>query len=71
MDLPKLSVIIDGRKEPIIRRTYFIANTSNMPVAAREASVYTDIAVAEDFRNQGKVVALIADPMLPLSKASQ
>lgn len=56
MDLPKLSVIIDCHKEPIMKRTYFIANTSNMPVAAREASVYTGITVAEYFRDQGKAV---------------
>jgi V-type H+-transporting ATPase subunit A len=61
MDFPKLSVTIDGRKEPIMKRTCLIANTSNMPVAAREASVYTGITVAEYFRDQGKDVAMIAD----------
>ncbi len=61
MDFPKLSVTIDGRKEPIMKRTCLIANTSNMPVAAREASVYTGITVAEYFRDQGKNVAMIAD----------
>ena len=41
MDFPELSITIDGRKEPIMKRTTLIANTSNMPVAAREASIYT------------------------------
>jgi V-type H+-transporting ATPase subunit A len=41
MDFPELSIDIDGRKEPIMKRTALIANTSNMPVAAREASIYT------------------------------
>jgi len=41
MDFPELSIEIDGRKEPIMKRTTLIANTSNMPVAAREASIYT------------------------------
>lgn len=41
MDFPELSIDIDGRKEPIMKRTSLIANTSNMPVAAREASIYT------------------------------
>ena len=42
-----------------------------MPVAAREAAVHIDIAVAKHFRNQDKAVALIAGSMLPLSKASR
>jgi hypothetical protein len=41
MDFPELSIEIEGRKEPIMKRTTLIANTSNMPVAAREASIYT------------------------------
>ena len=61
MEFPKLSVTIDGRKEPIMKRTCLIANTSNMPVAAREASIYTGITIAEYFRDQGKAVAMIAD----------
>lgn len=61
MDFPKLSVTIDGRKEPIMKRTCLIANTSNMPVAAREASIYTGITVAEYFRDQGKATAMMAD----------
>lgn len=46
---------------PIIDRTSLIANTSNMPVAAREASIYTGITIAEYFRDMGYDVALMAD----------
>ncbi|KAJ5222096.1 uncharacterized protein N7469_010983 [Penicillium citrinum] len=61
MDFPELSINIEGRKEPIMKRTCLIANTSNMPVAAREASIYTGITIAEYFRDQGKNVAMMAD----------
>ena len=47
--------------EPLIKRTVLIANTSNMPVAAREASVYTGITIAEYYRDMGYDVALMAD----------
>ena len=47
--------------QPLIRRTVMIANTSNMPVAAREASVYTGITIAEYYRDMGYSVALMAD----------
>ena len=47
--------------EPLIKRTVLIANTSNMPVAAREASVYTGITIAEYFRDMGYNVAMMAD----------
>ena len=60
-DSCQLSIDIQGRKEPIMKRTTLIANTSNMPVAAREASIYTGITVAEYFRDQGKDVAMMAD----------
>lgn len=46
---------------PLMERTVLIANTSNMPVAAREASIYTGITIAEYFRDQGFSVALMAD----------
>ena len=46
---------------PLMDRTILIANTSNMPVAAREASVYTGITIAEYFRDMGYSVALMAD----------
>jgi len=47
--------------EPLMERTTLIANTSNMPVAAREAGVYTGITIAEYFRDMGYDVALMAD----------
>jgi V/A-type H+-transporting ATPase subunit A len=47
--------------EPLMQRSVLIANTSNMPVAAREASVYTGITIAEYFRDMGYTVALMAD----------
>ncbi len=47
--------------EPLMKRTVLIANTSNMPVAAREASVYTGITLAEYYRDMGYKVALMAD----------
>jgi len=47
--------------KPLMDRTVLIANTSNMPVAAREACVYTGITIAEYFRDQGYDVALMAD----------
>lgn len=54
--------LIDPRtKESIMNRTILIANTSNMPVAAREASIYTGITIAEYFRDMGYNVAIMAD----------
>lgn len=47
--------------EPLMKRTVLIANTSDMPVAAREASIYTGITIAEYFRDMGFSVALMAD----------
>ena len=47
--------------QPLMERTVIIANTSNMPVAAREASIYTAVTVGEYFRDQGLRVALMAD----------
>ncbi len=47
--------------EPLMKRTIMIANTSNMPVAAREASIYTGITIAEYYRDMGYNVALMAD----------
>ena len=54
--------LIDPRtNRPLSERTVFIANTSNMPVAAREASIYTGITLAEYYRDMGYNVALMAD----------
>ncbi|WP_170063695.1 V-type ATP synthase subunit A [Clostridium liquoris] len=47
--------------EPLMKRTVLIANTSNMPVSAREASIYTGITIAEYFRDMGYSIALMAD----------
>lgn len=60
--LKEFPEIVDPRtKKPLMNRTVLIANTSNMPVAAREASVYTGITIAEYFRDMGYSVALMAD----------
>ncbi len=48
-------------RRPLMERTILIANTSNMPVAAREASIYTGITIAEYYRDMGYAVALMAD----------
>ncbi len=54
--------LIDPRSgRPLMERTVLIANTSNMPVAAREASIYTGITIAEYYRDMGYHVALMAD----------
>jgi V/A-type H+-transporting ATPase subunit A len=58
-DFPELKDPRTG--EPLMNRTILIANTSNMPVAAREASVYTGITLAEYYRDMGYDVALMAD----------
>ena len=60
--LAEFPELIDPRTNlPLIERTILIANTSNMPVAAREASIYTGITLAEYFRDMGYDVALMAD----------
>ena len=59
MEFPELSDPRTG--EPLMKRTVLIANTSDMPVAAREASIYTGITIAEYFRDMGYDVAVIAD----------
>ncbi|EAU88427.1 endodeoxyribonuclease [Coprinopsis cinerea okayama7 len=61
MEFPELDMEIGDRKEPIMKRTTLVANTSNMPVAAREASIYTGITLSEYFRDQGSNVAMMAD----------
>jgi len=53
--------MIDGKEEAIMQRTTLVANTSNMPVAAREASIYTGVCTAEYFRDMGYNVAMMAD----------
>ncbi len=59
LSFPELKDPRTGR--PLLERTVIIANTSNMPVAAREASIYTGMTIAEYFRDMGYSVALMAD----------
>ncbi len=60
--LQEFPQLIDPRSgNPLMERTVLIANTSNMPVAAREASIYTGITIAEYYRDMGYHVALMAD----------
>jgi len=59
LEFPELEDPKSG--EPLMKRTVLIANTSNMPVAAREASIYTAITMAEYYRDMGYSVALMAD----------
>jgi len=59
LEFPELKDPATGK--PLMERTILIANTSNMPVAAREASVYTGITIAEYYRDMGYNVSLMAD----------
>ena len=59
MEFPELKDPRTG--ESLMKRTVLIANTSDMPVAAREASIYTGITIAEYFRDMGYKVAIMAD----------
>ena len=60
--LTEFSELIDPRtNKPLTDRTMLIANTSNMPVAAREASIYTGITIAEYYRDMGYHIAIMAD----------
>lgn len=59
MEFPRLKDPKSG--QPLMKRTVLIANTSDMPVAAREASIYTGITIAEYFRDMGYRVAVMAD----------
>ena len=60
-EFPELKTELNGKEIGIMNRTCLVANTSNMPVAAREASIYTGITIAEYFRDMGYSVALMAD----------
>ena len=59
IEFPKLKDPRSGR--PLMERTVLVANTSNMPVAAREASIYTGVTIAEYYRDMGMDVVLVAD----------
>jgi V-type H+-transporting ATPase subunit A len=60
-EFPELTMNFNGKEVGIMKRTTLVANTSNMPVAAREASIYTGITLAEYFRDQGMNVTMMAD----------
>merc|ERR1739848_335650 len=60
-DFPELTIKVNNKDEGIMQRTCLIANTSNMPVAAREASIYTGITLAEYFRDMGYNMNMMAD----------
>uniref|UniRef100_A0A7S2RTS0 H(+)-transporting two-sector ATPase n=1 Tax=Mucochytrium quahogii TaxID=96639 RepID=A0A7S2RTS0_9STRA len=60
-EFPELMMEKDGEEYPVMLRTVLVANTSNMPVAAREASIYTGITLAEYYRDMGLNVAMMAD----------
>ena len=60
-EFPTLFTEVNGVKHNIMMRTILVANTSNMPVAAREASIYTGIALAEYIRDMGYNVSMMAD----------
>ena len=59
VEFPLLKDPLSGK--PLMDRTVLVANTSNMPVAAREASIYTGVTIAEYYRDMGKDVVLVAD----------
>jgi len=60
-EFPELTANIRGNEESIMKRTCLVANTSNMPVAAREASIYTGITLSEYYRDMGLNVSMMAD----------
>merc|ERR1719482_2611282 len=60
-DFPELTMEVNGKDVSIMLRTSLVANTSNMPVAAREASIYTGITIAEYMRDMGMDASMMAD----------
>eukprot|EP00696_Hemimastix_kukwesjijk_P002910 gnl/Hemi2/13566_TR4632_c0_g14_i1.p1 gnl/Hemi2/13566_TR4632_c0_g14~~gnl/Hemi2/13566_TR4632_c0_g14_i1.p1 ORF type:complete len:624 (-),score=154.60 gnl/Hemi2/13566_TR4632_c0_g14_i1:66-1937(-) len=60
-EFPHLQMHVDGKAVSIMQRTTLVANTSNMPVAAREASIYTGITLAEYYRDMGYNISMMAD----------
>merc|ERR1711935_363439 len=60
-EFPDLKIEVDGKLVGVMERTCLVANTSNMPVAAREASIYTGITLAEYFRDMGYNMSMMAD----------
>merc|ERR1719456_64801 len=61
LEFPELTISHKGSEVSIMNRTTLVANTSNMPVAAREASIYTGITLAEYYRDQGYDISMMAD----------
>lgn len=62
MEFPTLTMTLpNGKEASIMKRTTLVANTSNMPVAAREASIYTGITLAEYYRDMGYNISMMAD----------
>lgn len=61
MEFPELTINVKGEEVGVMNRTTLIANTSNMPVAAREASIYTGITLSEYLRDMGLNIAMMAD----------
>lgn len=61
VEFPELKTVVNGEEHDIMQRTVLVANTSNMPVAAREASIYTGITLAEYIRDQGYNCSMMAD----------
>ncbi|CAH2036033.1 unnamed protein product, partial [Thlaspi arvense] len=70
MDFPQLTITLPDGKESVMKRTTLVANTSNMHVAAREASIYTGITVAAFFRDMGYNTEMPADSGYPPYLAS-
>ena len=70
-EFPTLFTEVNGVKHNIMMRTILVANTSNMPVAAREASIYTGIALAEYIRDMGYNVSMMADSTSRWAEASR
>merc|ERR1712070_1184202 len=60
-EFPELKMDVNGKEVGIMNRTCLVANTSNMPVAAREASIYTGVVLSEYLRDMGYNVAMMAD----------
>merc|ERR1719291_1326032 len=69
-DFPELTTMIDGKEEAIMQRTTLVAKTSNMPVAAREDSIYTGVCTAEYFRDMGYNVANTSNMPVAAREAS-
>ena len=61
MEFPEIALVKNGRRECAMKRTVLVANTSDMALAGREASIYSGITISEYFRDQGLNVCMVAD----------